>query len=101
MARWGPKDLKGFSGSSATVTDTGVYSWLWGRVTNFVADRGMHVKIDLEVSEASSSAANVLSSNIRRSKDFVDVAEGREQQLEHSHVFCAANSSKVSTAVNG
>ena len=69
------KDLKGFSGSSATVTDTGVYSWLWGRVTNFVADRGMHVKIDLEVSEASSSAANVLSSNIRRSKDFVDVAE--------------------------
>jgi len=69
------KDLKAFSDSNAVISDTGVYSWLWAKVTNFVAERGMHVKVDLEVGSSSSSAANVLSASIKRSKDFVDFAE--------------------------
>ena len=35
------KDIKTFSTASATATDMGVFSWLWGKITNFVAERGM------------------------------------------------------------
>ena len=39
------KDLKSFAGTGAVASDAGVYSWLWGKITNFVAERGMQVKV--------------------------------------------------------
>ena len=72
------KDLKSFTGSNAVVSDTGVYSWLWRKITNFVAERGMQVKVEVQVAAASSdsaSSANVLSTTIKRAKDSVEFFE--------------------------
>ena len=68
------KDLKAFSTGSATATDVGVYSWLWGKITNFVADRGMQTaKVDVPTESA--HATSVLSTTIKRFTNQVDFYE--------------------------
>ena len=48
------KDIKTFSTASATATDMGVFSWLWGKITNFVAERGMQTVV-MQLESASST----------------------------------------------
>ena len=68
------KDLKAFSTGSATATDLGVYSWLWGKITNFVAERGMQTaKVDVPTESA--QATSVLSTSIKRFTNQVDFYE--------------------------
>ena len=68
------KDLKAFSTGSATATDLGVYSWLWGKITNFVAERGMQTaKVDVPTESA--QATSVLSTTIKRFTNQVDFYE--------------------------
>ena len=60
---------------AAGLADTGVFTWLYGKITHFVAERGMQVKIDVDVGSSSSSAANVLTTTIKRTKSMVDFFE--------------------------
>ena len=67
------KDLSSFA--SGHGADAGVYSWLWGKITNFVSDRGMQVQIDTGAGSSSSSTAHVLTTTIKRFKDQTDFFE--------------------------
>ena len=67
------KDLSSFA--SGHGADAGVYSWLWGKITNFVHDRGMQVQVDTGVGSSSSSTAHVLTTTIKRFKDQTDFFE--------------------------
>jgi len=80
------KDIKTFSTTSATATDMGVYSWLWGKITNFVSERGMQtVVVQLEAT-SSGSTASVLSTSVKRFADPVDFFEA----LNLFIMFCTA-----------
>ena len=80
------KDIKTFSTTSATATDMGVYSWLWGKITNFVSERGMQtVVVQLEAT-SSGSTASVLSTSVKRFADPVDFFEAPNLFI----MFCTA-----------
>ena len=71
------KDIGKYTGTGSTVTDTGVYSWLWGKITVFVDTRGMQIAtMQVEVgSTPAASTSNVLSSTIKRFKDPMEFTE--------------------------
>ena len=79
------KDLSAFGSTNAMTTDTGVFSWLWGKITNFVADRGMQVLVDAGTG-SSSTSTSVLTTTIKRGKDSMDFFEG----LNLFIMFCTA-----------
>ena len=66
------KELKGLGAGDMPAADAGVFSWLFGKITHFVADRGMQVHID--VSSAASSSST-LTTTIIRTKDSTDFFE--------------------------
>ena len=80
------KDIKTFSTASATATDMGVFSWLWGKITNFVAERGMQTVVMQLESASSTAAANVLSTSVKRFSDPADFFEA----LNLFIMFCTA-----------
>ena len=72
------KDFKAFTSGSNAPMDQGYWTWLYGKVSTFVAERGMQTTVSLEV--GSSSAADekkngVLSSTIKRFKNSWDFME--------------------------
>ena len=67
------KDLKSFATGSTTVSESGVYSWLYGKITHFVAERGMQVHVD--TCESSTTSTTVLTTSIKRTKESTDFFE--------------------------
>ena len=71
------KESKGGSTSKSggsVSDDNGLLSWLWGKVTHFVSDRGMQVRIEAAPS-SSSSSTNVMTTTVKRfteSRDFYE-----------------------------
>ena len=71
------KDIGKYTAAGSTVTDTGVYSWLWAKITVFVDTRGMQVatmQVEVDGTPAASTS-NVLSSTIKRFKDPMEFTE--------------------------
>ena len=89
------KDIKTFSTASATATDMGVFSWLWGKITNFVAERGMQTVVMQLESASSTAAANVLSTSVKRFSDQADFFEA----LNLFIMFCTALGLATAVAV--
>jgi len=89
------KDIKTFSTASATATDMGVFSWLWGKITNFVAERGMQTVVMQLESASSTAAANVLSTSVKRFSDPTDFFEA----LNLFIMFCTALGLATAVAV--
>ena len=72
------KDFKAFTSGANAPMDLGYWTWLYGKVSTFVYDRGMQTSVSLEV--ASSPAADdkksaVLTSTIKRFKNAWDFME--------------------------
>jgi hypothetical protein len=55
-------------GVGAVASDAGVFSWLWGKITGFVSEKGMQVHLDTGAS-SSTSSASVLTTTITRVKE--------------------------------
>ena len=45
----GSKDIKGYTSHTGTPSEVGIWTWLWGMITNFVQDRGMQTKVSVAV----------------------------------------------------
>ena len=72
----GSKDIKGYSSHSGAPAEVGIWTWLWGMITNFVHERGMQSKVQVTVdTAASASTSSVFSTTIRRFKLEWDFAE--------------------------
>ena len=71
------KDMKGFASSGTASAEIGVWTWLYGKVTNFVAERGMQTSVSLDTGSSSSDAqkTTVLTSTIKRFKQPWDFME--------------------------
>ena len=73
----------------------GVFSWLWGKITNFVAERGMQTVVMQLESAASTAAANVRSTSVKRFSDPTDFFEA----LNLFIMFCTALGLATAVAV--
>jgi hypothetical protein len=81
------KDFSGLSPDRATVADVDIYTWLWGKITCFVADRGMQVTVDLAAARPDgTSTVNVLTTTVKRFKEPTDFFES----LNLFVMFCSA-----------
>ena len=71
------KDMAGFTAGSTASADVGVWTWLYGKVSVFVAEKGMQTTVTLDTGAASAEAskATVLSTTIRRFKQPWDFME--------------------------
>ena len=73
----------------------GAFSWLWGKITNFVAERGMQTVVMQLESASSTAAANVLSTSVKRFSDPTDFFEA----LNLFVMFCTALGLATAVAV--
>ena len=71
------KDMAGFAAGSTASADVGVWTWLYGKVSVFVAEKGMQTTVTLDTGSVLSEGnkATVLSTTIKRFKNPWDFME--------------------------
>ena len=70
------KEMKGFSTSASASADVGVWTWLYGKVSTFVAEKGMQTSVSLDMGSSSESQrSSVMTSTIKRFKQPWDFME--------------------------
>ena len=71
------KDVKAFGGVGVASSDLGVWTWLYGKVSTFVGEKGMQTTVSLDTGSSSTDLgkAGVMSATIKRFKDPWEFAE--------------------------
>ena len=70
------KEIKGYTNQGAAPGEAGIWSWLWGTITNFVSERGMQTKVSVDTGTSSAPPpSSVFSTTIKRFKDPWDFME--------------------------
>ena len=91
------KDVKAFGGVGVASSDLGVWTWLYGKVSTFVGEKGMQTTVALDAGSSSSDTGKtgIMTATIKRFKDpwgvcggpqpLPDVCSGLGPLLLHRH----------------